>query len=79
MTPDAVTPIDVSLYLDGGSLDVGLIRDSALNVTNSFQIFAESFEASAFLGPESYCLTLSDICPSGISSGQEGFLSCTGS
>jgi hypothetical protein len=32
------------LYLDGGTLDLGLIRDSTLNATNNFEIFAETFE-----------------------------------
>ena len=32
------------VFLDGGTLELGIVRDSALNSTNDYQIFAESFE-----------------------------------
>lgn len=32
------------IFLDGGTLDLGLVRDSTLNATNDAVIFAESFE-----------------------------------
>jgi hypothetical protein len=38
------------LFLDGGTLDLGIVRDSVLNATNDFQIFAETFEAAAYVG-----------------------------
>jgi hypothetical protein len=41
------------LYLDGGTLDLGVVRDSALNERNRFQTFSESFETVAFRGIES--------------------------
>jgi hypothetical protein len=31
------------LFLDGGELDLGIVRDSTLNATNDFQIFGETF------------------------------------
>lgn len=31
------------IYLDGGVLDLGLVRDSQLNSGNDFQIFGETF------------------------------------
>lgn len=52
------------LYLDGGTLELGLVRDSTLNRTNDFQIFGESFENVAFVGIESYAVT-STVCDSG--------------
>lgn len=52
------------LYLDGGTLELGLVRDSVLNSTNEFQIFGESFENIAFLGVESIAVT-STVCDSG--------------
>ena len=58
----------VFLYLDHGTLDLGVVRDSTLNVVNDFQTFAEVFENVAFLGPEALCLTL-DVCPSGLTAG----------
>lgn len=72
--PDSVEmlfyPEGTFLFLDGGTLDLGIVRDSTLNLSNNFQTFAESFEAVAFLGPESLCLTL-DVCPSGLAAGHD--------
>lgn len=41
------------LFLDGGSLDFGIVRDSTLNQSNRFQTFYEVFEGVAFVGVES--------------------------
>ncbi len=41
------------LHLDSGSLDLGIVRDSVLNSTNDYQIFAETWEQAAFIGVES--------------------------
>lgn len=45
------------LYLDGGTLELGLVRDSVLNATNDFQIFGETWENIAFVGVESLAVT----------------------
>lgn len=45
------------LFLDGGTLDLGLVRDSTLNGTNDYQMFLETFEAVAKVGVESLCIT----------------------
>jgi hypothetical protein len=52
------------LFLDGGTLDLGLVRDSTLNSTNDYSVFAETFENVAFVGLESLKIT-STVCPSG--------------
>jgi hypothetical protein len=52
------------LFLDGGTLELGLVRDSVLNATNDFQIFGETFENVAFIGVESLAVT-STVCDSG--------------
>ena len=52
------------LYLDGGVLELGLVRDSVLNESNDFQIFGESFENVAFIGVESLKIT-TPVCDSG--------------
>ena len=52
------------LFLDGGAIDLGLVRDSTLNATNDYQLFAETFEGAHFHGIESYRLTM-DLCPDG--------------
>lgn len=41
------------LFLDGGTLDLGLVRDSTLNATNDYKMFVETFEAVAKVGIES--------------------------
>lgn len=41
------------LMLDGGTMDMGIVRDSELNSLNQFQTFSESFEFPAFRGIES--------------------------
>lgn len=46
------------LYLDGGTLNMELVRDSELNSRNRFQIFTEFFEGTAFLGAESLRLIM---------------------
>jgi hypothetical protein len=54
------------VFLDGGTLDLGIVRDSTLNTTNDYNIFAETFENVAFFGVESIKVT-SDVCPNGVS------------
>lgn len=64
------------LFLDGGQLDLGIVRDSTLNAKNDFQMFAESFEQTVFHGVESLRLNI-DICPSGKTSAAATFDPCT--
>ena len=45
------------LFLDGGTLDLGVVRDSGLNALNNYRMFAESFEAVTFVGVESLEVT----------------------
>ena len=39
-----------TFLLDGGTLELGIIRDSVLNSTNDFLLFGETFENTAKLG-----------------------------
>jgi hypothetical protein len=55
------------LFLDGGELDLGMVRDSVLNRTNDLQVFTETFEKVIFRGHESLSITC-DVCPSGATS-----------
>lgn len=41
------------LFLDGGTLDLGIVRDSTLNATNDYKLFFETFEGVAKVGVES--------------------------
>lgn len=52
------------LFLDGGTLDLGVIRDSSLVSTNQYKQFVESFEGVANVGCDSYWVT-ADYCPTG--------------
>lgn len=68
--PDAVSTLLFAegdwLFLDGGTLDLGVVRDSTLNGNNRFQTFSESWEFSAFRGIESIHLVL-QVQPNGAS------------
>jgi hypothetical protein len=56
------------LFLDGGTLDLGLVRDSDLNARNRYQTFMETFEGVAFVGIESLRVVF-PLVPSGASVG----------
>lgn len=45
------------VFLDGGTLDIGLIRDSGLVGTNDYRMFTETFEGVAMVGVESLAIT----------------------
>lgn len=61
-------PEGTFLYLDGGELNLGMVRDSTLNATNNFQMFSESFEKVAFKGHEALMIDWK-IDPTGASVG----------
>lgn len=52
------------LFTNGGTLDLGLVRDNALVDTNDVMMFAETFEGAHFTGLETWRVTF-DLCPSG--------------
>lgn len=54
--------------LDGGTMDLGIVRDSVLNPTNNFQMFAETWEGLVNRGLPSLCVTAT-LCPNGASAG----------
>lgn len=56
------------LFLDGGNLDLGLVRDSSLNDRNRYRQFMETFEGAAFRGIESLRLIMS-VNPTGQTGG----------
>jgi hypothetical protein len=45
------------VFLDGGTLDLGIIRDSTLVGTNDYKMFVETFEGIAKVGVESLAIT----------------------
>jgi len=52
-----VYPEGTYQFLDGGQLDLGVVRDSTLNAQNKMQLFAETFEAVAPRGFEALDFT----------------------
>jgi hypothetical protein len=56
------------LFLDGGTLDLGLVRDSTLIGTNDYKTFVETFEGVAKVGIESLRVT-SRLEPTGMAGG----------
>ena len=45
------------VFLDGGTLDLGIVRDSVLNSKNDYQIFVETFEGLIKRAPETFRVT----------------------
>jgi hypothetical protein len=56
------------LHLDGGTLDLGLVRDSALIGQNRYRMFSEEWVGVAFRGIESLHM-VATVQPNGASSG----------
>jgi hypothetical protein len=54
--------------LDGGILDIGVVRDSTLDATNDYEMFTEVFEGIAFRSVEALTI-ISPILPKGGSAG----------
>lgn len=62
----ALYPEGTFLHLDGGVLELGIVRDSTLNSTNDYQVFGETFENVARIGPAQAARWASvTICPNG--------------
>lgn len=53
-------------YLDGGRLDLGIVRDSLLDATNDYEVFVEQLESVAFRGFTGGAIQLvSTLCANG--------------
>jgi hypothetical protein len=65
------------LHLDGGVLELGIVRDSTLNQTNDYQVFGETFENVARIGPTQGALWVtSTVCPDGTFPALQTALAC---
>lgn len=71
----AIYPPATWLGLDGGRLDLGLVRDSVLNATNDFQLFFETWNGIGKIGIESLWVT-STVCPSGATAPAGSLITC---
>ncbi|MGY2005308.1 major capsid protein [Blastococcus sp. SYSU DS1024] len=58
-------PAGAFAFLDGGTLDLGLVRDSTLNAANDFSTFTETFEAAIFRGGGAFRIAQA-LTPSGV-------------
>jgi hypothetical protein len=57
-------------FLDGGRLDLGIVRDSVLDSTNDAEMFIEPFEGLAFRGFTGAATQfVSSLCANGQSAG----------
>jgi hypothetical protein len=53
------------LFLDGGELDLGVVRDTGLNAVNKYETFYETFEGLHFRGSEKPLVVTSTMNPNG--------------
>ncbi|MCP4897315.1 MAG: major capsid protein [bacterium] len=58
-------PAGTIVQLNGGSLDMGVTRDSELNKANDFQVFSESWDGIAIIGSGVFVVTGVEMCPTG--------------
>jgi hypothetical protein len=58
-------PAGAFVFLDGGKLDVGIIRDSTLTAANDYMLFSETFEGVVFRGGEAFRIR-QPLTPSGV-------------
>lgn len=64
-------------FLDGGRLDLGVVRDSTLDATNDYETFVETFEGVAYRGFSGGLLQIvSTLCANGKSSATETVSTC---
>jgi hypothetical protein len=62
----ALFPAGAFIHVDGGTLELGIVRDSTLNSTNDYQLFGESFENVARIAPlQATRWATVAVCPSG--------------
>ena len=57
------------VFLDGGELDLGVVRDSALNASNRYETFYESWEGIHLRGSERPLLVTQTLNPNGAAAG----------
>ena len=64
-------------FLDGGRLDLGVVRDSLLDSTNDYETFVETFEGIAGRGIDAYAVK-QKLMPTGVSGGTAALTSYAG-
>jgi hypothetical protein len=57
-------------FLDGGRLDLGVVRDSTLDASNDYELFSETFETVANRGFSASAVQLViEVVPNGATAG----------
>ena len=64
------------LYLDNGTLDLGLVRDSTLNSVNDYQIWMEEFNGLCQVGGIESLAIVSDLCANGTGASLSAVRTC---
>lgn len=73
-----VFPEGQFVHLDGGTLELGLVRDSELNHQNDFELFGESFESLFSVGPTQAAHRLAiTVCPDGTVAAPAEAITCS--
>jgi hypothetical protein len=64
-------------FLDGGRLDLGVVRDSTLDATNDYEVFSEVFDGIADRGFSKSILQLvTTLCADGVSAATKATETC---
>jgi hypothetical protein len=64
-------------FLDGGRLDLGVVRDTTLDATNDYEVFSETFEGIADRGFSKAILQMvTELCANGKSGATETVSTC---
>lgn len=72
-------PSGTVVKMRGMTLDLGVVRDSTLNTTNDFELFVETFEGIAIVGPAVFYVTGTEVCPTGATGVREAIACLAGS
>jgi hypothetical protein len=70
-------PAGTWVHLDGGRLDLGVVRDADLVASNDYRLFAETWEYAARMGPAQSLRLTMDLCADGATSGTVDIDPCT--
>lgn len=70
-------PAGTWVHLDGGQLNLGVVRDAELVASNDYRLFSETFEFAAKMGAAQSLQITMDLCADGTTSGTSDIDPCT--
>jgi hypothetical protein len=72
-----IAPAGHFVHLDGGTLEIGVVRDSGLIHTNDYELFGETFENVFAVGPPQAARRVEiTVCPNGTLAGLSTPFTC---